>query len=48
MTYQLSPSKNRTKLVVSQGKFKKEEQYNHTSENWDIVLNGLKALLETK
>ena len=46
VTYQLSNTKNGTRLEVSQGKFSREEQYIHTSENWDGVLNGLKALLE--
>ncbi|MHA1975455.1 MAG: SRPBCC family protein [Candidatus Hodarchaeales archaeon] len=44
--YQLSKTETGTKLFVSQGKFNKEEQFNHTSENWDIVLNGLKTLVE--
>ncbi|MHA2051953.1 MAG: SRPBCC family protein [Candidatus Hodarchaeales archaeon] len=46
VTYQLISTDSGTKLLVSQGEFKNEEQYNHTHESWDIVLNGLKTLVE--
>jgi uncharacterized protein YndB with AHSA1/START domain len=46
--YQLSKTEAGTQLHVSQGEFQKEEQFNHTSESWDVVLNGLKTLLEER
>ena len=48
VTYLLSRTNTGTKLVVSQGEFNTKEQFRHTDENWDVVLNGLKILLEKK
>jgi uncharacterized protein YndB with AHSA1/START domain len=46
VTYQFNKTDTGTELLVSQGEFKDEGQYNHTYESWDIVLNGLKSLVE--
>ncbi len=46
VTFKLEKSKLNTRLLVSQGEFSKEEQYLHSMENWDIVLQGLQSLVE--
>ena len=48
VTYQLTKTNSGTKLFVSKGEFANDEQYNHTSESWDLVLSGLKNLVEKK
>ena len=44
--YQLNKTDTRTELLVSQGEFKNEEQYDHTYNSRDTVLYGLKSLVE--
>ena len=46
VTYQLNKTDTGTELLVSQGEFKNEEQYDHTYNSWDTVLYGLKSLVE--
>lgn len=44
--YKLTPENGRTKLTVIQDNNKTEEEKNHSEENWKIVLNALKELVE--
>src|SRR5689334_12733681 len=44
--YELSPNGNQTKLTLTQDNNATQEAADHSSENWRMVLNGLKNLLE--
>lgn len=49
--YELSREKDQTILSIKQGDFNNdpdENRYNHTSESWNLVLNGLKKIIEGK
>lgn len=48
VTMALIPEKDNTRLTITQGPFKEDEdRYNQTNDGWNFVLNGLKKLLET-
>jgi uncharacterized protein YndB with AHSA1/START domain len=48
VTCELSSKNNITQLTVSQGDFEEgDDRFNHTDAGWDLVLNGLKSLLES-
>ena len=44
--YELSPNGNQTKLTLTQDNNATQEAADHSSENWRMVLDGLKNLLE--
>lgn len=46
VNYELEPAGNGTKLTVSQNNLEDEAAVNHSKQNWDMVLDGLKKLLE--
>ena len=46
IVYQLSEEINATKLIISQEGFRNQQAYDHSVENWDVVLNLIKELLE--
>jgi uncharacterized protein YndB with AHSA1/START domain len=46
VTYQLSPEGNETLLTLTQSNFADETSCNHSSENWDGVLQAMKKLVE--
>ncbi len=48
ITYELSKENNTTVLTVLQDGFKTEEQKEHSEKNWQMVLEGLKKLVEGK
>lgn len=48
ITYQLKPQGGQTLLTVTQEGIKTEEQKQHSEQNWKMVLDGLKNLLENK
>jgi len=48
VTMALIPEKNNTRLTITQGPFKEDEdRYNQINDGWDFVLKGLKKLVET-
>jgi uncharacterized protein YndB with AHSA1/START domain len=44
--YELSPQGIATHLVITQDNNESQEEADHSSHNWQIVLDGLKKLLE--
>lgn len=46
VTYELEESKGNTKLFLTQDNNSTEEEKKHAENNWKIVLDGLKKLLE--
>ena len=46
VTYKIESENGATVISVSQGPFEDEEKRNHTNFSWDIVLSGLKQVLE--
>ena len=46
ITYHLSEEESGVKLAISQNGFSNQQAYDHSVENWDIVLNSIKGLLE--
>lgn len=46
ITYELNPEKNGIKLTITQDNNSSEEEKNHSEENWKMVLNTIKELLE--
>ncbi|MFT4541426.1 MAG: hypothetical protein ACI841_000264 [Planctomycetota bacterium] len=45
-TYTLTPTEGGTQLAVTQGEFTDQGKYDQTSSGWDLVLGGLKTLVE--
>jgi uncharacterized protein YndB with AHSA1/START domain len=45
--YELSPSGGRTKLTVIQDNNATQEDADHSAQNWKMVLDGMKKLLES-
>jgi uncharacterized protein YndB with AHSA1/START domain len=48
ITYKLSPNGDGTTLTVTQDNIKSEEAKEHSGKNWEMVLNGMKEMLEKK
>jgi uncharacterized protein YndB with AHSA1/START domain len=46
--YELTPEGDGTRLTITQDNNKSEEDANHSAQNWNIVLEGMKALLEDR
>lgn len=46
VTYELIPDKGKTKLVLTQDNNGTEEERERSEQNWKMVLNSLKELLE--
>lgn len=46
ITYKVERDGKQTKLTVVQGSFKTEEQKEHSKQNWTMVLENLKSILE--
>ncbi len=46
VTYELTPEDGRTKLTLTQDNNATEEEKNHSEQNWKMVLDGLKKILE--
>ena len=46
VTYSLSPANNATQLTLTQDNNATEEEKTHSEQNWNMVLAGLKKLLE--
>ena len=44
--YELSPERNGTRLTVTQNNNANLEEANHSNQNWQMVLVGIKKLLE--
>jgi uncharacterized protein YndB with AHSA1/START domain len=44
--YTLEPADGGTKLVIEQGNNKDEKQKAHNEKNWQMILEGMKKLLE--
>lgn len=44
--YELSPAGSGTRLTITQDNNATEEEANHSTQNWNMVLEGLKKLLE--
>jgi uncharacterized protein YndB with AHSA1/START domain len=44
--YELSPENEGTKLTISQDNNASKEEANHSAQNWRMVLEGIKKLLE--
>ncbi len=47
ITYELKPEKQGTRLNITQDNNATAEEKNHSEQNWKMVLNGLKELVET-
>ncbi len=45
-TYTLTPTDGGTQLSVTQGEFTDESKFDQHGSSWDLVLSGLKALVE--
>lgn len=45
--YELFPQGNATRLVITQDNNDSQEEASHSEENWKMVLDGMKKLLET-
>jgi uncharacterized protein YndB with AHSA1/START domain len=45
--YELSPENDGTKLTFSQDNNASKEEANHSAQNWKMVLEGIKKLLES-
>ncbi len=48
VTYELFNQDGRANLTVTNDNCKTEEQRKHSEDNWGMVLEGLKKLVETK
>ena len=48
VSYELSPVKDGTRLTITQDGIASEESRKHSEQNWNMVLNSLKSLLEKK
>ncbi len=46
VAYDLSPEGNGTKLTITQDNIQSETSRDHSAKNWQMVLEGLKKLLE--
>jgi len=46
VTYELMEENGNTKLILTQNNNPTEEDKNHSEQNWETVLEGLKKLLE--
>lgn len=46
VTYELAPDGNETKVTLIQDNNASEDEKNHSEQNWRMVLDGLKKLLE--
>jgi uncharacterized protein YndB with AHSA1/START domain len=46
ITYEIQPEDNGTKLTVIQDNIPDEKMKEHSAENWRMVLDGLKKMLE--
>lgn len=46
VTYALTPENGSTKLTLTQDNNATQEEKNHSEQNWKMVLDGLKKLLE--
>jgi len=44
--YEVTPAGNGTKVTISQDNIDDEKQLQHMKDNWGMVLNGMKKLLE--
>ena len=44
--YELTPDGNGTRLTITQDNNESQEDANHSEQNWKMVLDGLKKLLE--
>jgi uncharacterized protein YndB with AHSA1/START domain len=48
ITYELMPEKNdSTLLIITQGGFKNEETLKHSEDNWMMVMNAMKEMIES-
>ena len=45
--YELTPDGNGTRLTITQDNNDSQEDANHSEQNWKMVLDGIKKLLET-
>ena len=45
VSYEVTPTESGTELIISQSNYD-EEKAKHSSENWKIVVDGLKNLIE--
>ena len=48
IAYEVSDAQGITTLVVTQDNIPNEQMQNHTEQNWSLVLQGLKKLVESK
>ena len=48
VTYELTPENGSTKITLTQDNNATEKEKNHSEQNWKMVLDGLKKLLESK
>jgi uncharacterized protein YndB with AHSA1/START domain len=46
VTYQLAPKGDKTELTIIQENIPSDEMRKHSEKNWEMVMNGLKKLLE--
>jgi len=46
ITYELTPTDSGTKLTLTQENVPSQEKADHSAQNWKMVLDGLKKLLE--
>ncbi len=46
VSYELSAADSGTKLTITQGNNATQEDADHSAQNWNMVLDGLKKLLE--
>jgi uncharacterized protein YndB with AHSA1/START domain len=46
--YELSPEGSGTRLTVTQDNNPTQEDANHSAQNWSMVLDGIKSLLEDR
>jgi uncharacterized protein YndB with AHSA1/START domain len=45
--YELSSEENGTRLTITQDNNDTQEEANHSTQNWDMVLAGMKKMLES-
>jgi len=48
ITYRLAPNGQATKLTIRQEGFESEEKRDHSKQNWQTVLEGMRELLDSK
>jgi uncharacterized protein YndB with AHSA1/START domain len=48
VAFDLEPRGDDTRLILTQSNLPSEQAREHSASNWQMVLNGLKALVETK